>query len=213
MKRIKSILYVGLKSLFVFVVVLSSITLYLTSQDKPCCPEGAAKLCICVSAFDEPCKIDNKCRLWFITIFNCDGTVLEYCGRRYSLMPTNTGCLEVTVPPGCYYIKAVTCWWFCPRIHWHNHFTDAAIVQAVCNTTTCVRLFNPSIHRCGYIYGLAVNDLVKQKVIKPEVGKQVTGAIDAVNKQVPPPENKFELGIEQEINELMKVQEKENKQE
>jgi len=213
MKRVKSILYVGLKSLFVFVVVLSSVTLYLTCQDKPCCQEGAAKLCICVSAMDEPCKIDNK-HPWYITIFNCDGTVLEYCGRRYILMPASSGCLEVAVPPGCYYIKAVWGFWMVrPGIYRVNHFTDAAIVQAVCNTTSCVRLFNPSLHRCGYIYGLAVNDLLKQKAIKAEIGKQVTGAIDAVNKQFPAPENKFELGIEQEINELMKVQEKENKQE
>jgi hypothetical protein len=162
---------------------------------------------------DEPCKIENT-RTWYITVFNCDGTVLEFCGRRYILMPTDRrcGCLEFKAPPGCYYIKGV--WGFRevePQVYKVNHFTDAAIVQAVCGKTTCVRLFNPSVHRCGYIYGLAVNDLINQKGIKADVGKRAIDAIKAVNKELDEPKNKFEIAIEKEIEEQMQKQkQKEN---
>lgn len=210
-KKFQSILKVGLKSLFIFVLVIVLSSINLQAQMDGPCDKGMAKLCISVSAMDEPCKIDNIHR-WYIAIFNCDGTLLEFCGRKYFPLPTRCGCLEVTVPPGCYYVKAVWGFWlFGHKIYWCNHFTDAAIVQAGCEKTTCVRLFNPSIHRCGIIYAKAVNDLVKQKGIKPELVKQVMGAVEAVNRLAPPPQNKFELGIEQEIEELMKKEHEENK--
>lgn len=209
-KKFKSNMYVGLKCLFFLVLLVSLFSLNLYSGTP--CDKGMATLSISVSAKDEPCKIENT-RRWYITVFNCDGTVLEFCGKRYILIPTKCGCLDVKVPPGCYYIKAV--WGFkiiTPGLVYKvNHFTDAAIVQACCGKTICVRLFNPSAHRCGYIYGLAVNDLIKQKAIKPDAGKRAIGAIEAVNRQLPKPKNKFELGIEKEIEEHMQKQRQKEK--
>ena len=210
-KMFKSNMYGGLKSLCFLVLFVSLCSLNLYSGNP--CEEGAATLCVCVSAMDEPCKIDNT-HTWYITVFNCDGTVLEFCGKKYILIPTKgkCACREFKVPPGCYYIKAV--WGFRevkPQVYKVNHFTDAAIVQAVCGKTTCVRLFNPSIHRCGYIFGLAVNDLINQKGIKPDVGKRALDAIKALNKELDPPKNKFEIAIEKEIEEHMQKQKQEQK--
>ena len=206
-KMFKSNMVVGLKSLFFLGLLVSLLSLNLFSGSP--CDKGMAVLSISVSAMDEPCKIENT-RTWFITVFNCDGTVLNFCDRKYILMPTKCGCLDVDVPPGCYYIKAV--WVFRevrPQVYTVNHFTDAAIVQAVCGKTTCVRLFNPHVHRCGYIYGLAVNDLIKQNAIKPDVGNRVLGAVEDVNREIPEPKNKFEIAIEKEIEELMQKQRRE----
>jgi hypothetical protein len=209
-KKFKSNMGMGLKFLFFLVLLVSLFSLNLYSGTP--CDKGLATLSISVSAIDEPCKIENT-RSWFITIFNCDGTVLEFCGRSYILIPAKCGCLDVDVPPGCYYIKAVWNFWIVTPglVYWVNHFTDAAIVQACCEKTTCVRLFNPSLHRCGYIYRLAVNDLIKQNAIKGDIGNRVTGAIEAVNKEIPAPKNMFELGIEKEIEELMQKQRREEK--
>ena len=132
---------------------------------------GMAKLNIFVSRIDDPCKISR--RTWYVTIYNCDGSVLSHCGRRYVVLPARCGHLEVDVPPGCYYIKAV--WGYRqvgPGVYRANHFTDAAIIQACCEQTTCVKLFNPSIHRCGFIYALALRDLAAQKLIDPALAER-----------------------------------------
>ena len=168
---------------------------------------GMANLNIFVSGMDDPCGFDT--RTWYVTIYNCDGTVLEWCNRRYVVLRAECGHLDLKVPPGCYYIKAV--WGFSiviPGLVYRvNHFTDAAIVTASCEQTTCVKLFNPSAHRCGYIYVRALRDLVKQKAIKPELARQVEEAVEAINQQLGQPMKLFELGHEEEIERLIREQE------
>ncbi len=165
-------------------------------------------LSVFVSGIDDPCSVDN--RTWYVTIYNCDGSVLEWCGKRFVVMPAPCGHLQVDVPPGCYYIKAV--WGFTVvtpgLVYRANHFTDAAIVQACCDQTTCVKLFNPSAHRCGFIYVRALQDLVAQKAIDPGLADQVGGAVKEINEQIGRPGRPFELGHLDEIRELVAEQEK-----
>ena len=163
---------------------------------------GMARLNVWVSDRDDPCAISD--RTWFITIYDCDGRVLTWCRRRYLVMPARCGHLEVEVPPGCYRISAV--WGFGPteRGLWGNHFTDSAIVQARCDETVCVRLFNPSIHRCGLIFLRAVQDLVKQKDIPGRVAKGVQAAVEELVALAPRPAKGFELDHLDEIDELVR---------
>ena len=169
---------------------------------------GLAKLSIFVSGIDDPCSVSN--RTWYITIYNCDGSVLDWCGKRYVVLRAPCGHLQVDVPPGCYYIKAV--WGFTiitPGLVYRvNHFTDAAIVSACCEETTCVKLFNPSAHRCGYIYVRALRDLVAQKAVAPELVEQVEGGVKQINEQIGKPIKLFELGHEEEIMKLVAEQER-----
>lgn len=183
---------------FTILILLTAFSLPLIGDP------GMAKLNIFVSAMDDPCKLSS--RTWYITIFDCDGNVFEWCGKRFILIPAKCGHVEVSVPPGCYYIKAVWNFWYYEQGSYYrvNHWTDAAIVQACCEKTTCVRLFNPSVHRCGKIYVRALRDLVRQKAMKFEVANQAEKAINATLKQIPVPLKKFELGIEEEIEKLLK---------
>ena len=168
---------------------------------------GMAKLNVWISAMDDPCGVDD--RTWYVTVYDCDGNVLQWCGRKYVVLPAKCGHLEVEVPPGCYYLKAVWSFRFFGGIFYVNHFTDAAIVQAVCDQTACVKLFNPSIHRCGIIVLRAVRDLVLQKAIKPEMARQFEAALNGVLANVPKPMKGFELDHLDEIEKLVKEQESE----
>lgn len=172
---------------------------------------GMAKLNVFVSGIDDPCSVDD--RTWYVTIYNCDGSVLQWCGKRYVVLPARCGHLEVEVPPGCYYIKAV--WGYRVVrpgfVYRANHFTDAAIVTACCEQTVCVKLFNPSAHRCGYIYVRALKDLVVQRAIDQEQNQQVANAVEIINKQIGQPVKLFELGHEEEIDQLVEEQQKEAK--
>ena len=165
-----------------------------------------AKLSIWVSGMEDPCGVDN--RTWYVTIYDCDGNVLQWCGKKYVLLRAPCGHLEVEVPPGCYYIKAV--WGFVPVVpgleYRVNHFTDAAIVQARCEETACVKLFNPSAHRCGTIYIRAVNDLLQHRLIKTETARNVTQALEELLAQLPRPIKEFELGHLAEIDKLVEEQ-------
>jgi len=168
---------------------------------------GLSKLNVYVSGIDDPCGIDN--RTWYITIYNCDGTVLEWCGKRYVVLKAACGHLEVDVPPGCYYIKAV--WGYTVitpgLVYRANHFTDAGIVTVCCDSHVCVKLFNPSAHRCGYIYVRAAKDLANAREINDAQFNAVDAAIRAVNNAIPAPAKLFELGHEDEIQRLVAEQE------
>lgn len=170
---------------------------------------GMSKLNIFVSGVDDPCSIDD--RTWYVTIFDCDGRVLTWCGRRFVVMPARCGHLEVEVPPGCYYIKAV--WGFTvvrPGLVYRvNHFTDAAIVQACCEKTTCVKLFNPSAHRCGFIYVRALHDLARQDAVDRDAVAQVEEGVNAINAELGRPRKLFELDpdVLQEMEEQVRKHE------
>jgi hypothetical protein len=183
----------------------------LINERKPIM--GLAKLNIWVSGTDDPCSVSPI--TWYVTIFDCDGNVLNWHGRNYVVMPAPFGHLEVDVPPGCYYIKAVWGFWLVagPVIRYRvNHFTDAAIVQACCDQHVCVKLFNPSIHRCGEIVVRAVRDLMLQKVIQPKQLEQVKVALNEALKEVEMPKKAFELALsDEEIEKLVKAQEKKSK--
>lgn len=174
---------------------------------------GMAKLNIWISGIDDPCTVSD--RTWYVTIYQCDGNVLEWCGRRYVVLPARCGHLEVEVPPGCYYIKAV--WSYAVvepgEVYRANHFTDPAIVQARCEEPTCVKIFAPSAHRCGLIYLRVVAELAKAKVIKPALARQAEDAINAVLEYLPRPMYEFELGHADEIERLVREQESKGKEE
>ena len=160
---------------------------------------GLSKLNIFVSGIDDPCSVDE--RTWYVTIYNCEGKVLSFCGRRYVVIPAKCGHVEVEVPPGCYYIKAV--WGYTevsPGVYRANHFTDAAIVTVCCGQHVCVKLFNPSAHRCGYIYALALNDLVRQDVVNPDIFRQFQEINQGLLEQIGRPARLFELGHLDEID-------------
>jgi len=154
---------------------------------------GMGRLNVFVSGVDDPCSVDQ--RTWYVTIFDCDGRVLEHCGRRYVVLPARCGHLEVEVPPGCYYVKAV--WGFTvvrPGLVYRvNHFTDAGIVQVCCDQHACIKLFNPSAHRCGFIYVRALRDLQRQEAIEQRQVDAVAKAVEGINEKLGPPAKLFEL--------------------
>jgi hypothetical protein len=166
---------------------------------------GMAKLNIWVSGTDDPCSIDN--RTWYVTIYNCDGKVLQWCNRQYVVMPAKCGHLEVEVPPGCYLIRAVWSFKAVGGVFYVNHFTDAAIVCACCDEKACVTLFNPSLHRCGTIVVRAIRDVVQQKGIKDATARNAEAALNALLAEVPKPAKGFELDHLDELERMVRQQE------
>lgn len=166
---------------------------------------GMSKLNIWVTDTDDPCSISN--RTWYVTIYNCDGKVLEWCGRRYVVIPARCGHLEIDVPPGCYRINAVWSFSFLGGIFYVNHFTDSAVVQACCDGHVCVTLFNPSTHRCGQIYLRAIKDVLDQNAVPANIAQEAEKAINNLLQYLPRPVRGFELDHLDEIEKLVREQE------
>ena len=119
---------------------------------------GLAKLHVFVSDKENPCQI--SARKWYVTVYDCGGHLLEFCGRKCLVVPTEENCARVTleIPAGCYKVQAVWNFYEVGEVYSGNHFTDAAIVTVCCNESKCVTLFNPKQHICGVIYAAAIND-------------------------------------------------------
>jgi hypothetical protein len=162
---------------------------------------GMAKLNVWISGMDDPCSISS--RSWYVTIYDCDGKILSWCGKRYLVLHAPCGHLEVELPPGCYRLNAVWGYYQQGDIYWGNHFTDSVIIQAGCNEHVCVKLFNPSIHRCGQIFRRAVLDMLKQKALPQEVADAHNQALEKLIELLPAPLKKFELAYLDEIDELV----------
>ena len=170
---------------------------------------GFSRLNIFVSGLDDPCRVSN--RTWYVTIYNCDGSVLEWCNQRYAVLKAPCGHIQVRVPPGCYYIKAVWSYTVVTPglVYRANHFTDAAIVTACCEQTSCVKLFNPRAHRCGFIYVRALQDMVQQKALEPAQAERAIAAVEETAKAIGDSGRPFELGHLDEIEKRIREQEEE----
>ncbi|MBI3970171.1 MAG: hypothetical protein HY332_02680 [Chloroflexi bacterium] len=167
---------------------------------------GLGKLNVFVSQLDDGCKIDS--RTWFVTIYDCDGRVLEWCGRRYAVIPARCGHLEVEVPPGCYTLLAVWSFGTTPAgTIFGNHFTDHAVAQVCCDQTTCVTLYTPSAHRCGILFDVALRVLEQRREggPPPEVVQRAREGIREVLNFLPRPARPLELG---HLDELLGALEK-----
>jgi len=165
-----------------------------------------ADLNVWVSALDDPCKISS--RTWYINIYNCDGSILKWCGRDYAVIRAPCGHRRIRVPPGCYRINAVWSFSIGNGFYYVNHFTDSVIVQACCDKHQCVTLFNPSAHRCGRIFLAAVHDAVAQEAVPVEVARAAEDGIQQVLKHIPRPMRAFELDNLDEIEKRVREAEK-----
>lgn len=156
-----------------------------------------------VSQMDDACKVDN--RDWYITIFNCDNTVLEFANQQFLVVHAPNGHVSINLPPGKYYAVGVWSYWMGPDGNYFgNHFTDKAIFQVCCGEHKCVWLYNPSVHQCGIIYDQAVKDF-RKNIDQTEQ--------DLINAGVPPEDPRYvaindaRLVIDDNMEALMAVNE------
>jgi hypothetical protein len=151
------------------------------------------------------CKVDTvdwpQWGGWLVTIKDCTGRILEWCGKRYSRIgPTKHGHIEIEVPPGCYILSAISLAKGC------NTFTAPAFVQVGCDEAVCVNLLAPIENTCSWYYIAGVRQGVRDKVIPKEVAERAIATAKEVLRYVPKPTLRpGEVSIEREIEEIEKV--------
>lgn len=150
---------------------------------------GCGKLQIWITSESEPCRISERDEHdhtpWVVGIWHCDGSVLRWCGKSYFNMVANCGHWEGNIPPGTYVIRAADSMRPIPGGIWGNHWTDHAVVTVCCDEPTCVTLFAPSAHSCGWGFLGALNVLMQGGLIKEDVGKPAIAAVEKILKEIP----------------------------
>lgn len=133
-----------------------------------------------ISKLGEPCKIqndfDNSRFNWVVSIFHCDGDVLNWSEGRYRFhrddpwipikkhvppggtsgwwydsVPTKDGHVEIELPPGCYVVRATLHSWFQNGRLFGNWATDRSIVQVCCGEHVCTTLYAPTAQACHIV--------------------------------------------------------------
>jgi hypothetical protein len=150
--------------------------------------ECTATLCIWVTEFGDPCRIMESEKM-YVHVTRCDGTVLEWCRRKYSFIPTECGRVEIQVPPGCYSVFAT----HSPQGQgippFGNRLTHVQVVRANCGDHICVTLFSPSLWYCGTWFAHAVNTqlegLLKVRGLDARVARQAVTAVQNLLAKLP----------------------------
>lgn len=165
---------------------------------------GLGRLQVFVSELDDACKVDD--RTWYVTLYDCDGKVFEWCGRRYVAVAARCGHVELELPPGCYTVVATWSFAVGPGgIIYGNHFTDHGIAYVCCDQNTCVTLFAPSAHRCGILFDVALRVMEQRPQGGPpaEVVQRARAAVREVVEYLPRPARPLELGHLEEMLEVI----------
>lgn len=116
-----------------------------------------AKLNVWITNFGDACHIEDS-ENWFVHITDCEGKVLDWCGREYSFIPAKCGHAEVEIPPGCYTVFAGHSGPGAGVQPFGNRLTHVQVVRANCGDHVCVTLFSPSLWYCGTWFAQALQD-------------------------------------------------------
>ena len=150
---------------------------------------STATLNVWITEIGDPCHIikPHGDEEWFVHVTDCDGNVVEWCGRKYRDIPAKCGHVEIELPPGCYSVLASHTkggGWFPP---FGNRLTHVSIVRVNCGDHACVTLFSPSIWHCGTWFKTAIQDhtaALTKAGMKAETARGAIAAIDTFLQQV-----------------------------
>jgi hypothetical protein len=119
---------------------------------------STANLNVWITDIGDPCHITNT--QYFVTIVDCGGNVLEWCGKKYSFIKTQCGHVEIEIPPGCYAVFAGQDPQGIGIPPFGNLLTHIQVVRANCGDHICVNLFAPTLHYCGTWFTKALRQVV-----------------------------------------------------
>jgi hypothetical protein len=146
------------------------------------------------------CKVDTENK-WFVTIKDCTGRILEWCGQTYSRVgPTECGHIEIELPPGCYILSAIS------MATGSNTFTAPAFVQVRCDETACVNLLAPIRNTCGWYYIAGLKQAVREKAVPAGIaGRAIKAVKEVLEHDIAPIMRPKEVPTEIEVDETEKL--------
>lgn len=149
---------------------------------------STANLNVWITDIGDPCHITDK--EYYVTIVDCGGNVLEWCGKppglgpepaKYAFIPAKCGHVAIDIPPGCYAVFAGQDPKGIGIPPFGNLLTHVQVIRANCGDHICVTLFAPSLHYCGTWFTKALQEVVTVGGLGNVDPKLPAGALQAVN--------------------------------
>lgn len=135
------------------------------------------------------CLIEDKID-HYVYVVDCEGKPLKWCGKTYVGLKMRCGHLELTVPPGCYFVGAVRNPFSAASYPpFGNHLSHLAMVRINCGDHACVTLFDPTFHHCGTWF---------EKAIDVHLAGGVRGELAAAMKNAKPAVARLVAALEKE---------------
>lgn len=143
---------------------------------------GMARLNVWVTRENDPSRIKETQS--YVHVLHLDGRVLEWCGQRYTDLPTKCGHIELEVPPGCYAVcaSADTNGSDDDR-YLGNHLSHIDLVDVGCDETGCARLFTPTISFCLTWFRSALEQAVEGGRL--DQAREALGAVERLVQVIP----------------------------
>jgi hypothetical protein len=162
---------------------------------------GMARLNVWITDLGRPCEMSK--RDWVVAVFQCDGKVLEWCGRKYDSVPAKCGHAEFELPPGCYVIRASAHTWWSEGHLYGNWATDRTVVQACCDEHHCVTLYAPSAQACWIpLIDVVIPTLAKTGGLPNDAVKRAQPLREIMDKL---PATEFEKGEARELKRIFEA--------
>lgn len=151
---------------------------------------STAKFNVWITEIGDPCHViqEKGDEQWFVHVVDCDGKVVQWCGRKYRDIPAKCGHAEFDLPPGCYAV-------FASHTagggegNFGNRLTHVQIVRANCGDHVCVTLFSPTLWYCGTWFSEAVRFQIAQLEragVRVDVAQNAIGAVQELLGQLKP---------------------------
>lgn len=160
---------------------------------------STATMNVWITAFGDPCHIEQTDR-WFVHVLDCEGRIIEWCGKKYTNIPAKCGHAEFQLPPGCYAVCA-THSESSSSAFLGNRLTHVQVVRVNCGDHACVTLFSPTSWNCGTWFIQAVEAAARAGGVDRERAAAAVQAVRGVLADVrPDPFTEAQLQIVAQTN-------------
>lgn len=153
---------------------------------------GIAKIQVWITGEGDPCGVSQRPpdpddpATWVVAVWECNGRLLNWCGRQYFNIPAPCGHVEIEVPPGRYVVRAADAMSLGPFGVTGNHWTEHGVVTVNCDDTACLTLFAPSAHHCGFGFQQVLETLIEREMVDVELARPVLEGLRQIVQQLPP---------------------------
>lgn len=145
---------------------------------------STARMNVWITAFGDPCRIEETDK-WFVHVLHCDGSILEWRGRKFTNIEAPNGHADFKLPPGCYAVCA-THSEGSSAAFLGNRLTHVQVVRANCGDHVCVTLFSPTSWNCGTWFVQAVEAAAAAGGVDRRRAAAAVEAVRGVLADVPP---------------------------
>lgn len=164
---------------YIFIIISNKRGLYSKNKNlnqNRRCPMALGKVNVFISDPNNPCSMDSSA--WYVFVFTCVPHPFNFCDQKY-IRQIDCKNHEITLPPGCYILIASK------TTKMSYPYTYPVFVQVGCESTTCVKLFNPNSRMVVSMHQPFMENALKTKLVTKAKLTESNKLIKELSKKIP----------------------------